>query len=853
MKIWRYALRELSNNRQFCLLYIFNLCLGLTGFIALNEFSFSLDNAIKNRSRSVLGGDLGLSARRPLAETEIAIAEQSLGDNFQKAEVLEMFSMVATPQKKSILVQIKAIENGFPFYGQIELEKNGTVHASTQQNLHGQKKIWIYPELRDQLGVQIGDSLTIGASDFIIDDIVKTDPAAGISTSMAPRVFLNKDQLRDTQLVKKGTIAWSSVIYKLPGRANNDIKVLRDQIFKQLDSPDIKVFTHENASEQMSNIMIRLNDFLGLTSLVALFLAGIGSSFLFRSYFRRNLRSIAILMSLGIQRYTAYSYYLVQILALGFVSFLLACGLALTVVLGLVQLTHSFLPTDFTLSLSSFTFLIGFFVATVGSIALSLPTLIYIHRLSPALLLAEYSSEESRGSWTAILAAIPGLILFWAMAVGLSRSYYVGSLFSVIFLSSGILLAFIGIFLFTQAANFFTPRSVSLKLALRNLGRNSFSTAMCFVAIGLSALLLNLIPQLRSTLNAELRNPDTANLPSFFLFDIQDDQLDSFKNFLERESISGEHVSPMIIARLLKVNDQDFDKGSGANSEEFSREQENEMRFRNRGFNLTFRSQLSDSETLANGRDFSGTYSESSGKLPEISVEKRFADRLGLKMNDKLTFDIESIPIEGTIVNFRHVRWTSFQPNFFVQFQPGVLEMAPKTYIATLPKLSEERKAEIQNRLVNEFPNISMIDVSRLIESIGEILEQMALALTFMAVLCIVAGFVVIYSIANHQAHMQKWEIGLLKSLGASFVHIRRQFLWQFGLMSAFAIVIGASLSLVASLVFAKIVFNSVWSFNWEILVATIAIGTLITLLVTDLAIRKALTTRIRDLFTTMP
>ncbi|EQC52317.1 FtsX-like permease family protein [Bacteriovorax sp. DB6_IX] len=145
------------------------------------------------------------------------------------------------------------------------------------------------------------------------------------------------------------------------------------------------------------------------------------------------------------------------------------------------------------------------------------------------------------------------------------------------------------------------------------------------------------------------------------------------------------------------------------------------------------------------------------------------------------------IPVEGVVIGLRDIRWTSFQPNFFIQFQPGVLEMAPKTFIATLPSMSQESKEKIQDTLVDQLPNITMINVTSLVERISSMMNQMAWALKFMSLLCLLAGMVVIYSIANHQARSRRWDIGLLKSLGAGFQLIKRQFLWQFAIISFLA------------------------------------------------------------------
>ena len=63
---------------------------------------------------------------------------------------------------------------------------------------------------------------------------------------------------------------------------------------------------------------------MGRIGIIAIFLAGIGAAYLFRSYFNDNLKEIAILMSLGVTRKTAYFIFLLQVTLLGAVSALLA-------------------------------------------------------------------------------------------------------------------------------------------------------------------------------------------------------------------------------------------------------------------------------------------------------------------------------------------------------------------------------------------------------------------------------------------------------------------------------------------------------------------------------------------------
>src|SRR5690606_33719544 len=149
-----------------------------------------------------------------------------------------------------------------------------------------------------------------------------------------------------------------------------------------------------------------------------------------------------------------------------------------------------------------------------------------------------------------------------------------------------------------------------------------------------------------------------------------------------------------------------------------TREEERANQMRSRTYNLSYRGELAPSETIVAGKPFSGSYSVGSNEIPEISVEERFAERIGLKLGDVMGFDIQGVPIAGKIVNLRRVRWTSFHPNFFVQFQPGVLDDAPKMFVAAIPGDQTTDNVKLQTAIVTAFPNVSVIDVSNAIERI---------------------------------------------------------------------------------------------------------------------------------------
>jgi putative ABC transport system permease protein len=277
--------------------------------------------------------------------------------------------------------------------------------------------------------------------------------------------------------------------------------------------------------------------------------------------------------------------------------------------------------------------------------------------------------------------------------------------------------------------------------------------------------------------------------PALFLFDIQDEQVENLKAFLKAEQAPLRALSPMVRARLMKVNREEF-KADDLEKMFTTREEENESRFRQRMMNLSWAEDLNESETLIDGLRFRDT------KLGEeeyaISLEKRFAQRLKLKLGDRLEFDVLGVPVVGRVVNVRSVKWTSFRPNFFITFAPGALEEAPKTWLASVGQMPEKQKIQLQNRLQKKFSNISAVDVTQLVQRLLELFSRLKLALQFMAYLTVLVGVVVLLSLAQDQLNRRIGEVMLEKTLGFSPWRVMRMILLEFIVVAFSAFALGA-------------------------------------------------------------
>ncbi len=855
MKILKLSFKDLINNKRFVILFILNLSLGLSGFISLTTFKSSIAHTISNKSKTILGADLSIRARRPITEEERQTVKDVLGEYYvDESYSVSMFSMVANQDGLSRLVQIKAIESNYPFYGKLEFSDSNSPKSKSAPIDKSIPTIWVYEDILTQLKVDIGDSLKVGAKKFRIEKVINQDSSSGITSNMAPRIYMSIDNLKQTGLLRQGSVANHSFLYKVNEMVNENnkpIEELRDKIFDKAPLDDLRVNTHKSASSQTSRMLNRLNDFLGLSTLVALFLAALGSAYLFRSYFNSKLNEIATLMSLGLSRGRSLLYYLYQIIALGIISTIFAFLISLFIVEGIESLTASFLPFSVDIVIDNSTIITSILIGVLGSILFCLPILRSISSIPLSILLSTNENQQPLKIGS-IKAFIPYLLLvafFYLLAIYLSKSVLIGSIFIGTFILAGLLLSLLSWVIFTKFNLHSFFKHQALKWALRDLERKKLTTLACFVSIGLGTLLLNLIPQIEVSLEQELSAPEQSKIPNLFLFDIQEDQVEELKSIVNNNNAELTKLSPMIRARLMKVNDQDFDKGKADSKKVLTREQERERRFRNRGFNLTYAQQEQESERIVDGKPFSGVFDFETDEYAEVSLEKRFADRLKLHVGDRLEFNVEGLPVKGLVTSLRTIKWTSFDPNFFVKFQPGVLEMAPKTFIATVSKLSIDKRQSIQDDIVKELSNISIINVSTLVKRLQSFMKQMSYSLKFMSILCLLVGFIVVYSIANHQAYKQRYEIGLLKSLGSTFSMIRNHYIIQFGIISLNASILGAGLSLVISYLLSWILFDGIWVFDLKTPLISVSLCILLTCGVTFMATAKSLRMRASELF----
>ena len=217
--IWlKLALREIRNNYRFSLFFIFNLTLGLLGFIMLDSFKVSLEKHMSKNSKNILTADLASVSRRPFTEKEIATLRAKIPQPYQESKQVRFFSMVQG-SKNSRLVEVLGIMDNFPLYGKMVLKNQGETSAELIQNDLSAPNIWVYSHLLIALGLELGDQAQIGQSKFTITGIIEQDPSQAFSTfGMAARIYMGLEQIEKTGLIQRGSRVFYGHLFKTPGR-----------------------------------------------------------------------------------------------------------------------------------------------------------------------------------------------------------------------------------------------------------------------------------------------------------------------------------------------------------------------------------------------------------------------------------------------------------------------------------------------------------------------------------------------------------------------------------------------------------------------------------------------------------
>lgn len=814
----RLGWRDLARNRRFSLLFIGNLSIGLLGFLLVLSFAGSVDRHLSAHLRDMLTGDLMLQSSRPLTNQEREICRTIVGESGRFSNQTSLYTMLKG-KSGAKLFQVIAIDEAYPLYGRFQFAEG--VFASERRpaaSLQQHRQVLMSLETARSLGRVPGEPLAIGQADFTLAPCFDQAPGGDLTAlDLAPRIYLGLSHLDATGLIRFGSRITYKTFIRVPETADSAaIAAQLTQTFERLSTttPEVRVVTLAEGNRRLGQILDFFYAFLGLASMVALMLAALTSAHLYREHLHQGVKEQAILLSLGASHRQCLLLAVGKLVLLGLIAACLATAATWLLLPVFGRLMPDLLPAGLIISLEVKTVLFAMLIGTTGSPLFCLPLVLRIRSVRPLFLLQEQGTllqEPGQPTAKTIVASLPALGLLLVLSLSLSLNLMHGLVFTVGLLLLVVLFASIAAWFFRSCQRWSSSTPSFLwRIIWRNLYRNRRAATAVFVALSTALLLINVITQLEKGLTAEIAAPEDIELPNLFLVDIQEEQAPALTRFFKDNQVLLSPLAPMVQGRIVRINGTPFARWRGQH------QIEGERGLQRTEFNFSSRLTLDSSESVVAGPPLSTVVWQATSSQPfGISIEKEFAQRLRVGIGDRMVVDIQGIEMEGEIVNLRQVRWISFQPNFFMLTQPGVLDEAPKTYLASVSRVSAAVKNDLVNRLSASFPNISVIDVNGMVNQLLSVAGQLTQAFRCMAALSLVVGLMMVVAVARQEALQREQEINLLRVLGASKNRIRLLLLLEFGVVASVAAAVAFACSLLGSAVLAWLIFDHLWAMPW--------------------------------------
>lgn len=789
------AYRDSRKSRGRLLLFAMAIVFGIAAIVSINGFQQDLERAIDKEALTLLGADLEIKDNSPIDTSKLGFLDAY---DLKEAHARDMASMVTIEgeRKGTRLALIRAYGKGFPFYGKIETEP---AEAADRYNEEG--GALVAEDLMTQFELEVGDSIKIGRKSFPISGaLIRTPGQNELSSAIATPVVIPLKELEGTDLVQKG----SRVEYKRY-YAFEDRKVYEEELKTLEDSLRQSGLDHETVSEEkdeMGEASQNLTGYLNLVGFIALIMGCIGVGSSVHIYMREKTASVAVLRCLGTTQGNVLRIFALQVALIGLIASLTGSVLGTFLQTWMPSIMKPFLPFTLETSISWSSIGVGGSVGIILATLFALPPLLEVAGTSPmrALNSFEGSSDKAVRKGKRRVYGIIGIAIllfaFYQTGSWLTALIFFGGLGLVILALLGI-----GVLLMRTARKLFSRNwSFPVRQGVANLFRPNDQTMVLILAIGLATTLISTLLLTRTMLVERVDITGGEGRPNTVLFDIQSEQHDSVRAFLEEEGMPVIQDVPIVPMQIQSIG--------GEEREAILSDTTNEVHdhMLEREYRVTYRDSLIETETLLRG-EWVGTADPDSGPVP-ISVEEDVMEELDLSLGDRMSFNVQGASIEARVASVRGIEWQRVQTNFLILFPRGVLEKAPSTH--AIMTRTEERHIEgnTRYRLTQRFPNISVLDLERILESLDKVMDKISFAIRFMGSFSIATGVLILIGSLVLTKYQRLRESVLLRTLGA----VRKDILWihaiEYAALGSIAAASGILLGLFASWVAALFWFE---------------------------------------------
>lgn len=821
---WRMLRRD-ARGGELRLLAV-ALAIAVAALTAVGFFADRVRQALERESHQLLGADLLLTADHPWPPW---MAEAARTHGLQVVETRTFPSMVTRGEGQDLraqLAEIKAVGAAYPLRGGLRIAPALNAPDAPVGRVPAPGDIWIDERLASALGASVGDLIAVGQRALRVDAVLTLEPDRGINFfSVAPRLLMNLDDLPGTALLQVG----SRVAYRLLLAGDSTrLQHFRREVESKLGRGE-RLEDPESGRPEIRGALERAQKFLGLSALLTVVLAAVAVALAARRYVQRHLDPCAVMRCLGATQILLLRLYLGQFALLGVLASVLGCALGYLAHYALhawlAQLLATPLPPPGMLPAIQ-----GVAVGLLLLFGFAVPPLLQLKRVSTLRVLRrELGSSRSGllGGYLLGFLALAGL-MFW-MAGQIELGAYVVGGFSVALIAFS-LIARGAIRLAAVLRSRRAAAAFGWRYGLASLERRASASVAQIVAMALGLMALLLLTVTRSELLNAWRGSVPVDAPNRFVVNVQPEQVGPVRAALAAQGLNAA-LAPMVRGRLTRINEAEVSTASYTD--------DRAQRLIDREFNLSMRVDLPEDNRVSAGRWFSPAEIEGKGATAAASVEEGLARTLGLVVGDRIEFVVAGEKIAMTVVGLRKLDWDTMRVNFFVLTPPRVLEGYPASWITSFYLPPE--KADFVNRLVGEFPNLTVIDVAAILRQLQSIIDQVARAVQFVFLFTLLAGVIVLYAALASAADERRYELAVMRALGARRKQLRRALLAEFATVGGLAGLIAAIGAIVVGQILARQIFRFELAIDFWLLPLAICGGGLLVIIAGWLAAARLL------------
>lgn len=777
-------------------LWIFCACLvlGVILVSASGGLYRLVGDGLLSDTRQLLGGDLQVSANQPQPLPDEAL--DWMRQNGKVSQLIELRTMLGTPQEDFVLIELQSVDDLYPLYGSLQLEPEKPL-SELISNQDGRWGVAIDNSLAVRYDLNVGDSVSIGSLQMDVRALIMKQPDRNLTADWrGSPVLISPQAISDAQLLQPG----SRVEYDYRVATQIPAATWKTRFYEQFPDRGWEVRTFEDRSERISERLGQIASGLLVIGFSTLFIGGLGVFSSIQSYLQSKLKTIATLRSLGLRNGRIATVYLLQVGIMGGGASLAGCLLGMSLALLGGTVVAAEIPISTTFAALPMPFLSAFTFGLLTAFCFALPAIGSALSVSPASLFRDsagggLSIPRNWAVATAVCAAgIIGLILISVPSLLFGAGFIL-----VVALLLGLLE--ITLRLIRRGAQRVEGMQglrtgLAFRLALANLYRPATPLRSSLLSLGSALTLLVVCTLVVVSLQRTIQATIPEEAPALVLYDISPNQVDDVKTAIQETSTQARaELAPLVQGRIEAVNGQTVaslltEAADGSERAEDLRDTLND------DHKLSYRGGNVDGIELVDGSWWTEDEDQS---IPSMSLEDREARRIGIKVGDRISYAVAGKRLEFKIAAIH--RQKGVQTRFWFEgiVADGVLEGSIGRYVGAA-WMNDDLALQAQKRIAAVAPNVVTVRTARILASARELLGQATSGLLVVAVISFLASLLVLFSVVAASRVRQVYDASVLNALGVRLSVIRKSLYLEFLLIALvtalFAVLLGSSIAI---------------------------------------------------------